>query len=177
MKQIKTPEHLVSLFQELPLNSKEKQDLTKDLANITRRFFRNQIRQQKDIHHVPFAPRRRKKLRVKLNNGKAYFQTRAKADRLFANLGKKMRTTSSSSGFESGWSGKYGAVGKLHNEGATIPYKTRMGGWFDEKSQRWRGGTEKTGFYALPKREFIGWTPELEQVIAHKILSKMESLG
>lgn len=174
MLQIKTPERIQSLLNELTLSPKERKALHIELANDTRQFFRGQIRKQRDIHGTPYAPRRRRKPAYVVNGKKVYRQNLEQRRNMLTGLGRMLMTQADESGFSVGLGGLAGKIAQVHNEGQAVTYTTRMNAWFNSQTNRWEGGRKSQQAYRMPERTFIGWTKDLEQQIAHKIYQRME---
>jgi len=174
LHEIKTPEQIQDLLTDLDIPAKEKKKLTKELANDTRNFFRKQIRSQRDIHDIPYAPRRRRKPLYVLNGRKVYRQNLDKRRNMLTGLSRMLVTQFDESGFSVGLAGVAGIVAKVHNQGETVDFTTRINSWFNTKTNRFEGGRKAHLSYRMPERTFIGWTKKLEQQIATKILQRME---
>ena len=199
--EIKTPEALITLLEQLPLKGKERLALNKVLANHTRRFFRGQIRAQRDVHNNTYAPpsrnaststasilrlqkkgiskRARKrtssKKRVEHNlTANQVYQRVTKNNNMFSGLSNDMRTDVSEEGFGVGLAGLTGHIAGIHNQGSTVSFTTRVNGWFNNKTRKWEGGKQVKNYYQMPKRTLIGWNKTLEQEIAHIILQHMQ---
>jgi len=164
---IKTPEHLMDMLASLQLTSAKQKQLNKELASDTRNFFRGQIKKQSDINGTSYAPRKRRAERERIGMKKVNRN-------MLTGLSRMLMPQSDENGFSVGIAGVAGKIAKKHNEGQAISYTTRMNGWFNSKTNRWEGGIKRKAAYRMPKRTFIGWTPKLEQQIAHKIMQHME---
>lgn len=169
MLEIKTPEQIQGLLESLTLSDKERYKLNVKLANLTRRFFRKQIAQQRDIYGVKYK-RRKKPANTFTNSGK-----HVKANyNMFMGLSRMLQTQVSNDSFSIGLAGVSGKIAQVHNEGQTVSYTRRMNSWFNTKTNRWEGGLKSKAIYRMPKRTFIGWSDTLEQQIANEILTSME---
>lgn len=175
MAQIKAPEDIVTMLQNLTLTDKERFDLHRRLANKTRKFFRGQITAQRDIDGKPFAPRKRRKTGyVDKKTGK--FIRRGNLEQrgnMLMGFSRMLKTQVGKDGFAVGVA-SFAEIAKRHNEGKAITFSTRIKGWFNSKTNKWEGGRKAQLSYRMPKRTFIGWTKELEVMIAHDIYQKME---
>lgn len=175
MKEIKTPELLVNMLESLQISPAKKKTLNKELANKTRKYFRGQIRKQRDIHNVPYAPRRRRRpIYITAYGKKIYRQNMDQRRNMLSGLSRMLMAQSDENGFSVGLAGVPGIIAANHNEGKTISYTTRMNGWFNHKTNKWEGGRKSHLAYRMPKRTFIGWTPAITQNIAHTIMQYME---
>lgn len=174
MYQIKTPEDVTRLLQGLKLSDQQKLKLYKDLANNTRKFFRGQIKQQRDIHGIPYAPRRRRKPLYVFQGKKIFRQSKDQRRNMLSGISKMLMTQVDSNGFQVGLGGVPGLIAKVHNEGEKVFVPTRMNGWFNRKNNRWEGGRKSQLGVRMPKRTFIGWTPKLEQEAVSIILQALE---
>ena len=168
MLEIKTPEQIQGLLESLTLSDKERYKLNVKLANLTRRFFRKQIAQQRDIYGVKYK-RRKKPANTFTNSGK-----HVKANNMFMGLSRMLQTQVSKDSLRVGLTGMSGIIARIHNEGETVSYTRRINGWFNKETNRWEGGIKSKGFYRMPKRTLIGWSDTLEQQIANEILTSME---
>lgn len=166
--EITTPEQIVGLLDNLQLDDKEKKKLNRDLANMARRHFRSQISAQKDINGKSYAPRKRRQASL-TSTGKLKTNKN-----MLTGLSRMLKTQADADGFSVGLSGMASVVGKVHNEGQTVTFPRRINGWFDSKSNTWKGGTKRKGLYKMPKRPFIGWNKTLIQQIQIEIIKHME---
>ncbi len=165
---IKTPEHLAGMLQGLQLTPADMKTLNRKLANQTRKYFRGQIRNQTDIDGKKYAPPKRRTATID-KTGKA------KVNRnMLSGLSRMLIAQSDENGFSVGLAGLAGKIAKTHNEGETVSFTKRMNGWFDSKTNQWKGGTKQKAAYKMPKRTFIGWNKELELQIANEIMQHME---
>ncbi len=168
--QLTSPDELVDLLQNLQLSESDKKKLNNDLANKTRRYFRAQISAQKDLAGKSYAPRKRRPI------------TMAKSGKIKSNknmlmgLSRMLKTESDANGFSVGLAGLAAKVGRVHNDGQTVTFPKRMHGWFDSKTNTWKGGTKSKGTYTMPKRPFIGWNKELIQSLQLDIINSMEPI-
>ncbi|WP_019274351.1 phage virion morphogenesis protein [Vibrio coralliilyticus] len=153
MKTLESPEQLTQLVDTLVVKASEKHDLNRRMANRARQFFRQQIRAQRDINNNPYQSRRPK---TQLDDG-------ANNKDMLLGFAQALRTRASDKGFEVGLTGSAGVIGREHNEGAQLSFTTRVNGFFDSKVGQWQGGIITKRSYHMPKRTFIGWTPQLEK--------------
>lgn len=172
---IDNPEFLKDLLAGLTLTESEKKQLHRELANDTRKYFRKQIREQRDlVNNSRYAPRKRRPQHLELRD-RVNFRTRIKQENsMLTGFSKSLMTQADAQGFQVGFTGVVGKVAKLHNEGGNVGYGYRVKGWFNSKKNKWEGGLKRRGVYKMPRRTFIAWTKQLEQQIAHKILQRME---
>ena len=167
--ELKTPEQLVSLLNQVPLTAKEKVALNKELANHTRRYFRSQIRAQRDINNKAYAPRKRRKASFN-TNGKVSTSTN-----MFLGLSRNIKTEVNADSFSVGLAGLEGHIAKVHNQGDSVIYPRRINGWFNAKTNSWEGGKNSgTAAYKMPKRTLIGWTNKLTRELTQKIVERMQ---
>ncbi|WP_373020733.1 phage virion morphogenesis protein [Thiomicrorhabdus sp.] len=168
MEKIESPEEIVNLLQNLMLADGDKKKLNRNLANMVRRYFRAQIKSQKDIHGKRYAPRKRRKVGF-TDKG------RSKPNKNMLNgLSRMLMTASDADGFSVGLAGLAAKVGRVHNEGQVVTFPRRMNGWFDSKSNLWKGGIKGKGAYKMPQRPFIGWNKDLTTQISLEITKHME---
>lgn len=173
--EIKTPDDIVGLLQSLTLSDARRKNLHRNLANKTRRFFRDQIKQQRDIHGIPYAPRRRRKpIAIGFGGEKIYKQNLDQGRNMLTGFSRAIKTQVDNNGFSVGLQGIPRQIAQTHNEGKKVTFSTRVNGWFNSKNNRWEGGRKAHFSYKMPKRTSIGWTPKLEQEIVHDILKEME---
>ena len=165
---IKTPEHLVTLLKSLDLDDKARFELNRKLANHTRRFFRSQVRAQRDIDGKAYAPRKRRKVSID-KQGKA--KTRRN---MLMGMSRNLKTQVSSDAFGVGLVGLEGHIAQIHNEGKSVVYTRRIDGFFNSKTNSWEGGIKQKAAYQMPKRTMVGWTPELQRQILQIIFSEMK---
>lgn len=166
--EIRSPDQIVDLLKSLELSDSDKKKLNRNLANMSRRYFRAQIRAQRDIDGKRYAPRKRRNVTLS-KSGKV------KTNRnMLTGLSRMLMTAADADGFNVGLAGMAAKVGRIHNEGETVSFPRRMNGWFDSKSNSWKGGTKGTGRYKMPQRPFIGWSKDLVQKIQMEIIKHME---
>lgn len=167
--EIKTPEELITLLEQVPLKGKEKLKLNAELANHTRRFFRAQISAQRDIDGKAYAPKKRRQ--NKLNKkGKVGSRTN-----MLLGMSRNLKTEVSSDHFAVGLVGLEGHIAKIHNEGKSVVYTRKINGWFNSKTNRWEGGKKgNKAAYAMPKRTMVGWTEKLKRELAQIIFKHMQ---
>ncbi|PJC85298.1 virion morphogenesis protein [Vibrio sp. HA2012] len=158
---LRTPEQLTHVVESLTLTATEKLGLNRRMANHARQFFRAQIRAQRDIDNNPYQSRTRRK-RVELSRG-LVAQNTVNNKNMLMGLSKALRTRADDKSFEVGLAGIAGRIGQEHNQGSQLSFTTRVRGFFDSKTGRWEGGLRTKRNYQMPKRTFIGWTPELER--------------
>lgn len=167
--EIKTPQELITLLEQVPLKGKEKLKLNAELANHTRRFFRAQIRAQRDIDGKAYAPRKRRQNRLN-KNGKVGTRTN-----MLLGMSRNLKTEISSDHFAVGLVGLEGHIMKIHNEGKSVVYTRKINGWFNSKTNRWEGGNKHTkSAYKMPKRTAVGWTEKLKRELAQIIFKHMQ---
>lgn len=166
--EIKTPEELITLLEQVPLKGKEKLKLNAELANHTRRFFRTQVRAQRDINGKAYAPRKR---RVGVGqNGKVPTK-----NNMLLGMSRNLKTEISSDHFAVGLVGLEGHIMKTHNEGKPVVYTRKINGWFNSKTSRWEGNTKgPKAAYKMPKRTMVGWTEKLKRELAQIIFKNMQ---
>ncbi|WP_022940121.1 phage virion morphogenesis protein [Psychromonas hadalis] len=169
--EIKTPEQLVALLEQVTLTGKAKQELNRVLANHTRRFFRGQISSQRDVEGKAYKPRQREVKKID-KNGK--ITTKLK---MFMGINKNLKTEVSADNFSVGLAGGVGRIAMIHNEGDAVNYSVRVGGFFNKESRQWEGGDKRTGTYQMPKRTMVGWTPELQHKLTQIIFQHMQPKG
>ncbi len=168
-----TPDQLTQLVDSLVITATERYDLNKRMANHARQFFRAQIRTQRDIDGNPYQPRTNRKVTV-ITRGKhgkhgekhkrkqLALNTINNKNMLFGFI-RALRTQVSDESFAVGVKGVAGRIGRQHNEGSQISFATRVNGYYNPETGRWEGGRLTKRNYEMPKRAFIGWTPELQQ--------------
>ena len=162
--EIKTPEHIEQMLESLILSRAKRKKLHRHLSNQTRRYFRSQIRKQRDIKDLPFAPRsRRNKVNLDMRRN------------MFTGLSKMLMAHSDEEGFSVGLAGLAGVIGEVHNEGKTVNFPARINGWFNKNTNQWEGGKKVRMAYKMPQRTIVGWSPKLEQEIAHEIFNAMKT--
>lgn len=165
---IKTPDNLTTLLKNLDLDDKARLKLYKKLANHTRRFFREQIKAQRDVDGKAYAPRKHRKVSVD-KKGKAKTKKN-----MLTGMSRNLKTQVSSDSFGVGLVGLEGHIAKIHNEGKSVVYTRRINGFFNSKTNRWEGGSKQKAAYTMPKRTMVGWTPVLQRQIAQIIFSEMK---
>ena len=161
MSALATPDQLTQLVDSLVLTASEKLDLNRRMANRARRFFRQQIRAQRDIENNPYQSRVRRKKTVLASGGSA--QNTVNNKNMLLGFSKALRTQTNDKGFEVGLTGVAGKIGREHNDGTQMSFTTRVNGFYDSKTGRWQGGVLTKRNYKMPQRTFIGWTPALER--------------
>ena len=155
-----TPESVANLLRSMQLSKKESLSLNRELANLARRHFRQQIRSQRNAHDgTAYAPRSKRSPR---------------SGNMFTGLSRSLKTQITPESFAVGLTGEPGIVAKKHQEGENIGYGYRVKGWFNTQTNKWEGGTKKRGAYKLPQRVTIAWSPELTREVMTTILQKME---
>ncbi|PMM19573.1 virion morphogenesis protein [Vibrio lentus] len=155
------------------MSASNKFKLNRRMANRARQFFRQQIREQRDIHNEPYQPRSRRtqKIVVKGIRGKHSAKYRkahlvlntVDHGNMFRGLSKSLKTHVDDDFFAVGLAGVAGAIARKHNEGGWVEFTTRVHGHYNSKTYRWEGGREVKNNYEMPQRTFLGWTTELEQ--------------
>jgi hypothetical protein len=175
---LNTPAQLTAMLDGMVLEPERRLALHRRLANHTRRFFRGQIRQQRDIDGAPYQPRSSRNRTRSRQEQKEVFNTKSSSN-MFMGLSRAMKTYADDSGFEVGLTGLAAKIAREHNEGATISFTTRVNGFYDAKTNRWGGGRKQKNHYRLPKRAMIGFTPALERelmaIIGAELLNGMEN--
>lgn len=167
--ELKTPEELVSLIESMQLTPKENLALNKECANHTRRYFRAQIKAQRDINNKAYAPRKRQKNSFN-KNGKL-----STSNNMFSGLSKNIKTHVSADSFSVGLAGLEGHIAKTHNNGESVIYPRRINGWFNHKTNSWQGGKKSgTASYKMTKREMIGWSEKLKRELMKKIIDGIQ---
>ena len=171
--QLTSPEQLTQIVDSLVLDASEKYELNRRMANRARQFFRQQIRSQRDIDNNPYQSRRKRNMSIVSRGVRGKHGTKHQRNKVARNtvnnknmllgISKSLRTRVSDKDFEIGLVGVAGLIGKEHNEGSEVSFTTQVNGFFDSKTGSWRGGTSAKRNYTMPKRTFIGWTPELER--------------
>ena len=155
-----TPESVMAMLQNMQLDDKAKLKLNRELANLTRRHFRAQIRAQRNAHDgSAYSPRSKRS---------------ARSGGMFTGLSRSLMTQVTAESFSVGFTGVPGIVARQHQEGANVGYGYRLKGWFNTQTNKWAGGTKKRGAYKLPQRVLVGWSPELQREVATIILKTME---
>lgn len=166
--EIKTPEQLLSLLNNVNVTGKEKFELNKQLANHTRRFFRTQIRAQRDVDGKAYAPRKRRATGVN-KQGKIPSKRN-----MLMGMSRNLKTEVSDGEFSVGLVGLEGHIAQIHNEGKSVVYTRKIDGFFNSKTNSWEGGTKQKAAYQMPKRTLVGWTPELQKQLAHIMFQHMQ---
>jgi len=167
--EIKTPEQLISLLKQVPLQGKDKLKLHAKLANHTRRFFRAQVRSQRDVDGKAYAPKKRRQNKVN-KNGKIPTRTN-----MLLGMSRNLKTEISSDHFAVGLVGLEGHIMEIHNEGKSVVYTRKINGWFNSKTNSWEGGSKKTkSSYEMPKRTMVGWTKALNLEIQELIFEHIK---
>jgi|GEM_PF-1866962 len=177
---LQTPEQLTQIVESLVMTAAEKFELNKRMANRARQFFRQQVRNQRDIDNNPYQSRTARKATVFSRGIRG--KHGAKHDRQLVALNtvnnksmlfgfsRALRTQVSEESFAVGLKGVAGNIGREHNEGSQISFSTRVNGFYNanykkdgKRVGRWEGGHLTKRNYQMPKRTFIGWTPALER--------------
>ncbi|WP_172562565.1 phage virion morphogenesis protein [Vibrio furnissii] len=164
---LSTPEELTQLVNRLVISAEERFDLNRRMANRARQFFRQQIRAQRDIDNNPYQSRRRRvSTRVYYDmSGRSFTVAKNTVNNknMLLGLSRSLKTNVDHDGFEVGLTGVAAAIGRKHNDGGTIEFTTRVHGYYDSRTGRWRGGQRTKNNYQMPQRTFLGWTPLLER--------------
>ena len=168
--QLDSPEQLTSILESLTLTPAQKLELNRKLANHSRRFFRAQISQQRDIDNNPYQSRTRRKTH-RIHQGTTTSTQNNK--NMLMGLSRSLKTYADNDSFEVGLTGVPAIIGREHNEGQTLSFTTRMNGFFNSKTNRWEGGVKTKANYRMPKRTFIGWTPSLERELMTMIRAEL----
>lgn len=167
---LSTPEQLVATMKTLTMPAKEKMALNRKLANMARKYFRAQIREQRDVltdkAYLPRSTKTNKWERLKQANSK-------RARLMFTGISRELRAYPEQDGFRVGLEGLMGKIGMVHNEGGMVEFSYRMHGFFNSKTKKWQGGQKQTGYYEMPERPFLGWNDELIRQLENEILSHM----
>ncbi|MEI6896267.1 MAG: phage virion morphogenesis protein [Psychromonas sp.] len=177
--ELEKPEQLTQLLNGLILTASESFDLNRRMANHTRKFFRGQIRKQRDINNNPYQGRTRRKIERVYKRG-AFEDTKLTQNNKNMMLGfsRALRTYVNEKGFEVGLRGLVGHIATVHNEGKSVSFTTHVNGFYNSKTSRWEGGSTVKRNYTMPKRTIIGWTPTLERellaMVADSIVNSEE---
>ena len=167
--EIKTPEQLITLLEQVPLKGKEKLKLNAELANHTRRFFRGQISAQRDIDGKAYAPRKRRNSSIN-KHGKI-----GTKKNMLLGMSRALKTEVTAESFSVGLTGLEGHIMKIHNEGKPVVFTRKINGWFNSKTNRWEGGNKHTkSAYKMPKRTAVGWTEKLKRELVQIIFKHMQ---
>ncbi|PMM25588.1 phage virion morphogenesis protein [Vibrio lentus] len=162
-----TPEQLTQMVDSLVLQAKERFNLNRRMANRTRQYFRQKIREQRDIYGNQYQPRRKRVTTRKYHDidGKSFSLVRNTINNknMLLGLSRSLKTYVTDDSFEVGLTGVAAAIGRKHNEGSSVEFTTRVNGFYNSRTGKWEGGVKTKGNYEMPKRTFIGWTPELEK--------------
>lgn len=157
-----SPKPLTDMLEGAALSPTQKIALNRMLANHARKFFRGQIRQQRDIDGAPYQPRSTK-LRTRSRLAQKEVINTNSSRNMLAGLSRSLRTQADAAGFEVGLTGIAAKIGREHNDGATLSFATRVKGFYDTRTNKWGGGRLQKRNYRMAKRTFIGWTPTLER--------------
>lgn len=169
--EIKTPEQLITLLEQVPLQGKQKFELNRVLANHTRKFFRGQIKSQRDVDGKAYKPRK-KRVNKTAKNGKI-----SNKRNMLMGMSSNLKTQVGSDGFSVGLAGLAGHIADIHNEGKSVVYTRRINGFFNKKTNLWEGGTEQKVAYQMTKRTMLGWTPELQRDLTQIIFQHIQPQG
>ncbi|ODS04316.1 phage virion morphogenesis protein [Vibrio scophthalmi] len=171
--QLSSPDQLTQLVESLVLDASEKYELNRRMANRARQFFRQQIRSQRDVDNNPYQSRRKRNMSIVSRGVRGKHGAKHQRNQVARNtvnnknmllgISKSLRTRVSDKDFEVGLVGVAGLIGREHNEGSEVSFTTRVNGYFDSNTGRWRGGVATKRNYTMTQRTFIGWTPELER--------------
>lgn len=163
--ELQATKSIADMLENISLNDKDKTQLNRNLANLVRKYFRHQIKAQRNVSDGSrYAPRSRKASKKDKTFGKA----------MFTGLSKSLMTQADKDSFAVGFTGVAGIVARLHNEGAHVEYGYRIKSWFNNQTNRFVGGVKRQGVYKLPQRVMIGWNNELESLVMNEILKAME---
>lgn len=172
--QLTNPEQLTRTIDSLILTGAESFDLNRRLANRSRQYFRQQIRQQRDIDGNAYHARARRKITLDSKTKKAKDNKN-----MLLGFGRALKTEVSESDFQVGLAGVTGNMARVHNEGQGVSFTTRVNGHYNSRTSRWEGGTKVKANYQMTKRTFIGWTPTLERellaMVAEQFITGVES--
>lgn len=171
--QLTSPEQLSHAINNLLLTDAEAFELNRRLANRSRQFFRQQIRQQRDVDDNPYQARTTRKISW-ITRGKRgkHGEKHREHHMVFSTVNnrpmmrgfsKALRTRVSKDDFEVGLAGLVGNIAKVHNEGKSVSFTTRVNGYYNTKTSQWEGGKAVKRNYKMPKRTIIGWTPSFER--------------
>jgi hypothetical protein len=168
---IKTPEQLITLLEQVPLQGKQKFELNRVLANHTRKFFRGQIKSQRDVDGKAYKPRKKRVNSIN-ENGKI-----ASKRNMLMGMSRNLKTAVTSDSFSVGLAGLEGHIAEVHNEGKSVVYARRINGFFNNKTNLWKGGTKQKASYQMPKRTMVGWAPELQRELTQIIFQHIQPQG
>lgn len=169
--EIKTPEQLITLLEQVPLQGKQKFDLNRVLANHTRKFFRGQIKSQRDVDGNAYKPRKKR-----VNKANKSGKIPSKRNMLMG-MSRNLKTEVSDDEFSVGLAGLEGHIAQIHNEGKSVVYARRINGFFNKKTNLWEGGIEQKATYQMTKRTMVGWTPELQHDLTKIIFEHIAPQG
>lgn len=170
MTKLATPEHLIIALKKLTMPAAKRVELNKRLGNMARKYFRQQISNQRDVltgkEYLPRSTRANKWARLKQAN-------KQRARRMFTGISRDLRAYADADGFRVGLEGLMGKIGMAHQEGQAVEFSYRMHGFFNKSTKRWEGGRKQTGYYNMPERPFLGWSDELIHQLENEIVSQM----
>lgn len=169
--EISTPAQLITLLEQVPLKGKERVALHRVLANHTRKFFRGQIKAQRDIDGNAYAPRKHRTKKAD-KNGKI-----ATKGNMLLGMSRNLKTQVSESDFSVGLAGLEGHIANIHNAGQSVVYPRRINSFFNNKTNRWEGGVKQKATYQMPKRAMVGWTPVLQRELTQIIFKYIQPEG
>lgn len=176
---LENPEQLTSIIESLTLDSAQKLELNRKLANRTRQFFRQQINKQRDIDNVPYHSRAPVRRRTRTRTENREVINTKDGRNMMMGISRSLKTNISDSAFSVGVTGVLARIARDHNEGRTLTFTTRMNGFYDSRTNQWKGGVRTKNNYRMPKRTFIGWTPSLERelmgMISAELLKNVET--
>jgi len=145
---MKTINDLQQLVGSLALNNVQAKKLNVAAGNAMRRVVRGNLKDQKDIRGKSFKARKKSSY-VQAASGKISLNTK-----MFAAASRSLSQDANTNGVSVGYSKVIAKIFAIHNSGGKIAFKKRSG---------------KFIAYAMPKREFLGWSPDMVKQVEDAI--------
>ncbi|BAS67623.1 phage virion morphogenesis protein [Bathymodiolus septemdierum thioautotrophic gill symbiont] len=148
-------DNLNELIQGLALNKVQATKLNKAAGNAMRRVVRANLKNQKDTDGKPFQPRKIQKFNL-AKNGKISLNKK-----MFRGASRSLNQDANADGVSVGYSSVAAKILKIHNEGGKVAF---------------RRGSGKYVAYAMPKREFLGWSDSMTSEVRDSIINEYSKL-
>lgn len=136
----------------LALNKVQATKLNKATAVVMRKYTKSRFTQEKDIHGKRFRPKKKAKF-TQAASGKISLNKK-----MFIKASKLVSTSADANNASVGWMNKRMNVLKIHNEGLVVDFK--------------HPNTGTRVNYKMPKREFLGWSPEMVKQVEQAVVDQ-----
>ena len=152
---MKTFNDLQKLIGSLALNLVQRKKLNIVAGNAMRRVVRSNLKTQKDIHGKSFKGYKhpqKNKFKHAVASGKISMNKK-----MFSVASRLLRQYNTDTSVSIGFNDPAATIFRSHNSGGEISFKRSSG---------------KFVAYAMPKREFLGWSPEMVKQVEKSVIDQ-----